>query len=138
MVATGDLKSPVERRTGSSPVSRTNQGNLMKRYFSINGTATRSEYWGVQLLAVGAMVALWTVTQLLSDWPVVTWTIYGASTLVYIWLLAATSIRRCDNAGISAWWTLATILPWIGFVVWIVIGCIKPDVKYSLASLPKP
>jgi uncharacterized membrane protein YhaH (DUF805 family) len=110
----------------------------MKRYFSINGTATRSEYWGVQVLAFGAMLALWTVTLLLSSLPVITWIIYGVSIAAYIWLLAATSIRRCDNAGINPWWTLATILPWIGFVVWIVIGCIKPDVKYSLATIPKP
>jgi len=111
----------------------------MQKYFLLNGTATRSEYWGVQLLAMVVVTATIALATLITQFeiPVVSEIIYIVSIAIYIWLLVATSVRRCDNAGISPWWTAATILPLVGFVVWIVIGCVKSDPKYASISIPK-
>jgi uncharacterized membrane protein YhaH (DUF805 family) len=109
----------------------------MRQYFSPHGTATRSEYWAVQIIgfltfaAVVLLGVLFVVAQLF----VMAGVTYFVAFVGYIWLLITTSIRRCDNAGISAWWTLATVLPYIGLIVWIVIGCLTPDARY--ASTPK-
>jgi len=111
----------------------------MRKYFLLNGTATRSEYWGVQLLALMAITATFALATLMThhEIPIVPTIIHMMSIAVYIWLLMATSVRRCDNAGISPWWTAATILPLFGFVVWIVIGCVKSDPKYDSITFPK-
>ena len=108
----------------------------MRQYFSTNGTATRSEYWAVQIigfLSFAAVVLLgifFTIAQLF----VFAGVAYLIAAVGYVWLLITTSIRRCDNAGISPWWTLATVLPYIGLIVWIVIGCLSPDPKYASTS----
>ena len=44
------------------------------------------------------------------------------------WLAIAATVRRCKDADINPWWTLATLIPYINFIPWIVIG-VLPTVK---------
>jgi uncharacterized membrane protein YhaH (DUF805 family) len=103
----------------------------VQQYFSFKLTATRSEYWAIQIIgflvfaAVVIVGMLFTVAQLFFFTAV----IYLAAIVVYVWLLIATSVRRCRDADINPWWTLATIVPYIGFVVWVVIGCLSTTIK---------
>jgi uncharacterized membrane protein YhaH (DUF805 family) len=105
----------------------------VQQYFSFKLTATRSEYWAVQIIgffvfaAVILLGMLFTVVQLFFFTAV----IYLAAIVGYVWLFIATSVRRCRDAGISPWWTLATVIPYVGFVVWIVIGCLGTETKYE-------
>lgn len=107
----------------------------MEKYFKFDGTSTRSEYWGVNIVggicafilaffgviivgtgsngfavAVGAAILLAT---------------FGAA----IWLSVATAVRRCRDAGLNPWWAAATCIPYLGWIVFIVLGCLKSDVS---------
>ncbi len=103
----------------------------MFKYFSFEGTASRSEYWGVYVLSVliGFVVGLTFGVMMAVD---VSFAIVGVVGLIALavggfWLSLATGARRCREAGISPWWAAALLIPYLGFIVAIVLGCISPD-----------
>lgn len=106
----------------------------MTDYFKFNGLATRSEFWGVAIIGFAAMVALGVFTGFVAGvgGPGSFGEVIGILglflTLVAgVWLSIATCIRRCRDAGINPWWTLGTIVPYIGWIVFIVLGCLPSD-----------
>ena len=108
----------------------------MEKYFKFDGVATRSEYWGVMIIAT----ALAFVAGLFGGF-VLGFGGAGGSTLAVIlgglillativisaWATIATCVRRCRDAGINVWWTLGACVPYVGWIVAIVIGCLKTD-----------
>lgn len=103
----------------------------MTKYFSFNGLATRSEYWAVYLINFAAFIALVLtgalffgigeemdniVAKLLGTLIVI------SSIVLPCWTAIATTVRRCKDADINPWWTLATIIPYINIIPWIIIG----------------
>ena len=103
----------------------------MDKYFRFNGTAKRSEYWGVYILAFVLLVIL------LITGAVITGASGGlefagvliilGSLVANFWLTLSVTIRRCRDAGINPWWTAACYIPYIGAIPWIIIGCLKSD-----------
>lgn len=104
----------------------------MEQYFKFDGTAPRSEFWAVTLIngicAVILMIAALAIIAIDSTFA----TVLGAIALIAVlvvsyWVTVANCIRRCRDAGINPWWTLAIIIPYVGTVVFIVLGCLKTD-----------
>lgn len=102
----------------------------MTKYFNFNGLASRSEYWGAQILGfIAFMVAL------LVSFPVMAFSvILGLALMIssigaYLWLVLSTVVRRCNDAGINPFWTAGCFLPYVGFVVWVVIGVLPSTTK---------
>jgi uncharacterized membrane protein YhaH (DUF805 family) len=102
-----------------------------KHYLSTDGTATRSEYWGVYLATwlILAMVTLFFfVLTLTGNIGIIIGSIIMLVTSATLtWAMIATSIRRCRDAGINPWFTLSLLLPYINFIVFIVFGLLKTD-----------
>jgi uncharacterized membrane protein YhaH (DUF805 family) len=108
----------------------------MTRYLSFSRMATRSEYWAVliigwalaMLLSI-ATVSFVTVTEsfLVFDGAVafVSVLIMLLGFFLLVWAMLAVTASRCRDAGINPWWTVATIIPYVGFVTVIVLGCLK-------------
>lgn len=103
----------------------------MEQYFKFDGTSTRSEYWGVNI--VGGICAFILaffgviIVGIGSNGFVIT---MGALVLIAtfvgaIWLSVATAVRRCRDAGLNPWWAVATCIPYLGWIVFIVLGCLK-------------
>ena len=105
----------------------------MEQYFKFDGSATRSEYWAVVLIGgvVGFTLALLGTLLLAAEIgafaSVVGGLILAVTIVGTLWLSIATTMRRCRNAGINTWWTLAICIPYIGWIVSIVLGCLKTD-----------
>lgn len=105
----------------------------MEKYFKFEGSATRSEYWAVVLIGgvVGFTFALLGALLLAAEIgafaSVVGGLILAVTLIGALWLSIATTMRRCRNAGINTWWTLGTFVPYVGWIVSIVIGCLKTD-----------
>ena len=102
----------------------------MGKYFSFSGVATRSEFWAVSIIALVLSLVLTAFSlTLLASIDHAIQTIGGlfifAVCIGGAWLAYATTVRRCRDSGLNPWWTLATIIPYIGFVVWIVIGVLS-------------
>jgi uncharacterized membrane protein YhaH (DUF805 family) len=109
----------------------------MKKYFKFDGLATRSEYWAVYLINLAAFFVLLltglvffgigesmdSILAMLAGGLILIASIVGPC-----WVAIATTVRRCKDADINPWWTLATLIPYINFIPWIVIG-VLPTVK---------
>ena len=104
----------------------------MEKYFSFDGNSPRSEFWAVTLIngicAVILLIAALAIMSLESTFAVVLGVIALIAVIVVsYWVTVANCIRRCRDAGINPWWTLAIIIPYVGTVVFIVLGCLKTD-----------
>jgi uncharacterized membrane protein YhaH (DUF805 family) len=109
----------------------------MDKYFRFNGLATRSEYWAVYLINIAVFFVLLLTGVLFfgigesmdSILPMLAGgLILIASFVGPCWVAIATTVRRCKDADINPWWTLATLIPYINFIPFIVIG-VLPTVK---------
>lgn len=105
----------------------------MTKYFSLYGNSTRSEYWCtgiVVFLLEVVLIILAVLFSTLSDAAaVLSGLVIFASVIAGFWLQIAVAVRRCRDAGISPWFGLTIIIPYIGFIPWIVFGCISSEVK---------
>jgi len=105
----------------------------IRKYFNFDGTITRSEYWAVYLITIGLLIPVMFVVGVLS-WLGVLGMLLSTALLVFVLVAftivyATTSVKRCRDAGISPWFTLALLIPTVNFVCWIVFGCLPSEKK---------
>ena len=102
---------------------------MIRRYLNFSRRATRSEYWGVLIIGwlLAAVLSVVTIAVMILDgmFVLLGGLIMLTGFIVLIWAMLATTASRCRDAGINPWWTAASFLPYIGFVVMIVVGCLK-------------
>ncbi len=109
-------------------------GETVNNLFNFRGRSTRSEYWGVHILALIALFFVVFLTTIVSGGQpsVLDAVIILASTIAYAWVILAVSVKRCREAGINPFWTAAMFIPYAGFIVFVVVGCLKSvEVKTS-------
>lgn len=102
----------------------------MEKFFSFYGLAQRSEYWAVMLILFVAsfFIGFGLTGMLLSENTLILGLIlFLVIAFVSIWLTLATTARRCRDAGISPYWCLALLVPYVSLVATIVIGVIPTD-----------
>ena len=93
----------------------------MKEYFNFNGAAKRQEFWAVHIVSV--LVLIVAMAMLEGAGAV------GALAALIIlvgafWAVLAVTVKRLRDAGLSTWWLLAVLVPYLGTVATIVFGCI--------------
>lgn len=105
----------------------------MEKYFKFEGSSTRSEYWGVTIVGgiCAFILSLFGAIFAFGEFGTFA-AVFGGIVLVAtfigaIWLTVATTMRRCRDAGINTWWTLAIVIPYVGWIVSIVLGILKTD-----------
>jgi len=102
-----------------------------KQYLTIEGRATRSEYWGVYLstwLILAMVTLLFFILTLAGMVGIIIGSIVMLVTAITLtWAMLATSIRRCRDAGINPWFTLSLLVPYINFIVFIVFGVLNTE-----------
>jgi uncharacterized membrane protein YhaH (DUF805 family) len=106
----------------------------MEKYFKFDGVSTRSEYWAVMIIAFFASFAVGFIGGMFlvagsNIALAVGVALVLAAIVASAWLVIATTVRRCRDAGINVWWTLGACVPYVGFVVAIVIGAIPTEVN---------
>ena len=87
-----------------------------KKYFVLDGKASRSEYWGISLICYVLVLPALFFAGILGG-------------LIIIWTLLSTTARRCRDAGINPWFSATILIPWIAIVAVIVFGCLKTEKK---------
>lgn len=107
--------------------------------FSFSGTASREEFWAVSILMTLASFALLVFAILIgeatnSDIVMIATLCAAGVGVLFCWVwFCATAARRCLQIGISRWWVLALLAPYLGFVVWIILG-VLPQKKDAFGS----
>jgi uncharacterized membrane protein YhaH (DUF805 family) len=102
----------------------------MGRFFSFNGFTPRSEYWAiiVILLVVGYILGMGAGAMIFIDETFFPGLILLLGLIVVsVWLSLATTARRCRDAGISPYWCLVMLIPYVSFIATIVFGIIPTD-----------
>lgn len=111
----------------------------LRKYFDFDGISTRSEYWGVYLVTIGLLFPIMFIVGLFSIMGGIIGMLVSTAISVFVLVAftivyAATSVRRCRDAGLSPWFALALIIPTVNFVCWIVFGCL-PSAKQNNTHL---
>lgn len=93
-----------------------------RKYAEFNGRAVRREYWGFVLL-----VALVSIVTALIDFSIgLGFAGYGPATIIMLLVLAvpgvAVTARRLHDFDFSGWWMLMGFVPYVGFVVMLIVG----------------
>ena len=112
-----------------------------KKYFDFKGKASRSEYWGVYLISwallgftsiISFMIFVLSLPFTIVLLGLIGWItslgILCVGSVLSCWLWVATTIRRCNDIGISSWFALTVFLPPpFGTIPVVVFGCLKSD-----------
>lgn len=92
----------------------------MKEYFNFDGTASRSQYWAMIVIATfGYIVGLATVDTL----PLFALVLMVA----VLWYALAITVRRIRDTGNSLWWMLILFVPVANSIATIVWGFLPPQ-----------
>ena len=98
------------------------------KYFEFGGKVQRSEFWATSIIlfvlffvGIISSVALTGFVMPLGIVAIL------ATVIASAWAQIAVIIKRCRDAGINPWWTAACYIPYLGFIIWIVIGCLSTD-----------
>ena len=92
----------------------------MKEYFNFNGKAKRQEYWAVIVLSIVAYAAGFIVLEGGGLGALIAIVLFVGA----FWAMLAVTVKRLRDAGLSVWWILAILVPYVGTVATIVFGCI--------------
>jgi uncharacterized membrane protein YhaH (DUF805 family) len=101
----------------------------MRQYLDFSRIASRSEYWGTLIISwlLAIVLSIVAIVIMIFDgiFVLLGGLIMLAGLFLLIWIMLAVTAARCRDSGINPWWTAATMLPYIGFVVMIVVGCLS-------------
>ena len=93
----------------------------MKEYFNFNGTAKRQEFWAVHIIAVVVMLVGFALLEGAGALSALIALILFVATL---WIVLAVTVKRLRDAGLSVWWILTILVPYVGTIATIVFGVI--------------
>ncbi|MFR9800039.1 DUF805 domain-containing protein [Streptomyces sp. MS06] len=92
---------------------------VLKKYVVFSGRARRQEFWMFALFNLIALVVLFILGMII-----------GSQVLYYIYALGVflpglgVSFRRLHDTGRSAVWLLFVLIPFVGFIVPLVLCCL--------------
>ena len=87
----------------------------MNNIWDFTGRATRAEYWKAWIFGFPGGIVLSLFLSLIG---------LIIAIPLYLWAIAAT-VSRIRDTGHSVLWILAYFVPYIGFVVIVVFGCLE-------------
>lgn len=115
--------------------------NVLKKYATFSGRATRSEYWYFVLIysitytiLMGIDLAIGTFSQELMDKGTFLGFLSTAYSLILFLPSLAVTVRRLHDINKNAWWVLLILVPIVGFILLVVYLCTnsKEDNKYGI------
>lgn len=121
----------------------------MRMYVEGEGRARRKEYWGFILFESLILFGLAFVGALIDaalgnfggdpPTPIVTGALVGLCVLVFILPNICVAIRRFHDVGMSGWWYLLGVIPYIGGIFVFVISVLPSQARVNKHGVyPKP
>jgi uncharacterized membrane protein YhaH (DUF805 family) len=101
--------------------------DVIKKYAVFNGRAARPEYWWFLLISVIIAAVLNLVFSAIGGRSNIVSDLYSLAVLLPS---LGVGIRRLHDTNRSGWWILISIVPFVGWIVLIIL--------YALASDPGP
>ncbi|MFD9482025.1 MULTISPECIES: DUF805 domain-containing protein [Streptomyces] len=91
--------------------------DVLKKYAVFSGRARRQEYWMFFLFNMAAAIILMILDGVLGTSPV----LYSIYVLAVLLPNLGVTIRRLHDTGKSGWWILINLVPFVGFIWFIVL-----------------
>lgn len=122
--------------------------NAWKKTFSYTGRASRKEYWMTVLWDVVSLVVVGIVSVILriplglpyALQDILEWISYALIIVMTLYVIAsflmflALAVRRIHDIGLSGWWVLVGLVPFVGTIVIFIFAVIEGntgDNKYG-------
>jgi uncharacterized membrane protein YhaH (DUF805 family)/cold shock CspA family protein len=111
---------------------------ITTNYFNFRGRARRKEYWGFALFGILAFAGLALAGMALDDamgnmdspsGPFVTIVLLGLFVLAMIVPSISMTVRRIHDLGLSGWFYLLVLLPYVGGAILFVFGLIPSQTR---------
>lgn len=100
-------------------------------YFNFEGRATRSEYWGVNIIGYLLLIPVALIGALFTLGGIMGAVVGGLAILTGVvgltWAVLATTARRCRDIGINPWFAGTILIPYVALIPWIIFGCLKTE-----------
>ena len=116
--------------------------NVLKKYATFSGRATRSEYWYFVLIysitytiLMGIDLAIGTFNQELMDKGSFLGFLSTTYSLILFLPSLAVTVRRLHDINKSGWWVLFILVPIIGFILLVVYLCTNSKVDNKLIKV---
>jgi uncharacterized membrane protein YhaH (DUF805 family) len=94
----------------------------MKEYFNFNGVAKRQEFWAVHIVSILVFVL---AMAMLEGAGALGALVALVALVAALWVVLAVTVKRIRDAGLNPFWLLAVLVPYVGTVATIVIGCLS-------------
>ena len=101
--------------------------DALKKYATFEGRSPRRAFWYFYLVILLISLAL--------ALPSVIWDLKIFLVFLVIFSFAmiipyvSVSVRRLHDAGMSGWWFLISLIPYVGVIMFLVMGCLKSEPK---------
>lgn len=113
----------------------TNTLEKFKKYFDMEGIASRQEYWAIILISYFVLTFFGSFTSIFLFIPsfFVLRFLVGSFMLALfagtLYLMFTVTYRRCKDIGINPWFALTLLIPTINFIAIIIFGCLPSEKK---------
>ena len=106
---------------------------MFTNYTTFTGRTHRKDYWGAVLINFIIGVVLGILAEILSIFGILS-CLYSLAVLVPG---IAMSIRRMHDIGKSGWFVLLGLIPFVGWIIVLVLACIDSDPEENIYG-PNP
>ena len=96
-------------------------GACLRKYFTIKGRASRSEYWFLQLLTTPLYLILLATENSYSGNAIIFGAIAGIIVLLLVIPVLTVTVRRFHDINKSGWFILFNLIPFIGWIIVLVM-----------------
>ncbi|MEE1655106.1 DUF805 domain-containing protein [Microvirga sp. CF3062] len=94
--------------------------SCFNKYASFSGRASRSEYWYFALFTILVTIAAVLLDEILfAELPILDWIV----TAVFLIPSLSVGARRLHDRDLSAWWILLSLVPIVGWIIFLVWAC---------------
>ncbi|MEU5219990.1 DUF805 domain-containing protein [Streptomyces sp. NPDC020807] len=97
--------------------------DVLRRYADFGGRARRKEYWMYALFTFIVTLVLGIIDFALETYPL----LVGIYSLATFLPTLGVTVRRLHDTGRSGWWYLISLVPFVGFIVLLVLTVLEGD-----------
>lgn len=111
---------------GSLPIWENFKMCMTKKFFTIQGRATRGEYWKFSLVHYVIVIVAALIGSVMESSKIVDSVLSLLSLALFMPSLAV-MVRRLHDTNRSAWWLVLILIPFIGTIAGIVLMLLKSN-----------
>jgi len=109
--------------------------NKFKKYFDLDGLASRQEYWAIMLICYTVLTFFGSFTSIFLFVPsyLLLRLLVGSFMLMLfigiLYVMFGVAYRRCRDIGINPWFALTLLIPTVNIVAIVIFGILPKESK---------